>query len=103
MKMISILRTIILIFFDSAEYGWCLNEDGYDQNKGQTTIQPLPNSFSSIDCIERCLTITNITGCEYDEGSHGCAYHTMPVSSGSGDRRYYCWLLNNGNATADFR
>ena len=91
-----------IILWNLAEYGWCLNEDGYDQNKGQTTIQPLPNSFSSIDCIERCLTISNITGCEYDEGSHGCAYHTMPVSHGSGDRRYYCWLLNNGNAAADF-
>ena len=83
---------IILI----AEYGWCENENGEDQNTGSKTFTPLPNSFTSIECLEKCLNQTNVKGCEYDTITNGCAYHTMPVSSGSGDNRYYCWLLNNG-------
>ena len=79
-----------------AEYGYCLNEDGVDQNTGSFTFKGLPNSFSPIDCLERCLNQSGVTGCEYHETTHGCAYHTEPISGGSGSSSYWCWTLNNG-------
>ena len=83
--------------FFQAEDGYCLDENGEDQNRGSHTFEDIPNTFSPIDCLEKCLNQTNVKGCEYDEYTQGCAYHTMPVSRGSGSRTsHWCWVLNNG-------
>ena len=35
-------------------------------------------------------------GCEYDSTYGKCAYHTEPVSSGSGDGTDACWVQEQG-------
>ena len=73
-----------------------MEEYGLDQNSGVVSIA---GSFSSIDCLSACQNQNvEVTGCE----SHvdgGCAYHTEPVSGGSGDVGYTCWKF--GKCTSD--
>ena len=67
---------------------------------GATTISPIPNNFTSNDCFNACLNNTGITGCEYHKHG-GCAYHTSPISGGSADGDYTCWVMNNGKDVDD--
>ena len=82
------------MFNISADVGWCLDENGNDQNIG-TKTSPTPNSFTSVECLAKCLNMTNVTGCEYHNDG-GCAYHTKYISGGNGNNDYLCWTLNNG-------
>ena len=81
--------------YNIADYGWCLDENGDDQNVGTVSITPIPNSFTAMDCLMECLNSTGVKGCEYNV-NRGCAYHTQPVSRGNGNEGYWCWTLNNG-------
>ena len=70
-----------------ADYGWCLDENGEDQNRGAITFKGLPNSHTALDCLEKCLNQTNIKGCEYDEhaginGGGGCEQY---AGNGNGE------------------
>ena len=75
--------------------GWCVDENGEDQNEGTITI---PGHFSSPrSCFNACIHQTHglkITGCEYHIHG-GCGYHTNFVSGGSGAKDYTCWTMNS--------
>ena len=80
-----------------ASIGWCLNEDGHDQNRGSVTIN-VTNSFTADNCFDACIRNDknhSITGCEYHDGG-GCAYHTRSLSGANGNQEYTCWILNGG-------
>ena len=76
---------------ESLSDGWCLDQNGDDQNNGITTI---PGNFTSSDCFVVCRAEDNgrITGCEWDNNGT-CAYHTKPLSGGSGNKDHTCLVL----------
>ena len=60
-----------------------------DQNNGVVTI---PGSFTSEDCSTACRNQHGVTVTGYEWHNSGrCAYHTKPISGGSGNNDYTCW------------
>jgi len=80
----------------SGSDGWCEDENGRDQNDGTFGI---PGHFpTSNSCYNACINEKigkTVTGCEYHVGG-SCSYHTLSVSSGSGNTDYTCWAMTVG-------
>ena len=93
------MENILCNFVGIESSGYCLNKDGNDQNTG---VELLEGTFTKLGCIKECVHIQinypnlNMEGCEYDSKYGKCAYHTEPVSSGSGDSRDACWVRKQG-------
>ena len=86
-----------MLYKNLASIGWCLDEDGRDQNRDSVTIN-VTNSFTADNCFDACIRNDknhSITGCEYHDGG-GCAYHTRSLSGANGNQEYTCWILNGG-------
>ena len=107
-KIISIqIKHYLLIWYHIAEIGWCLDENGKDQNDGLVHLWTgVVNLFDFIGaaCFKRCLEEWRngkATGCEFysDNLYEKCHYHTKTVSKGSvgphGDSKdkYLCWVF----------
>ena len=74
-------------------HGWCLDENKVDVNQGKTTFG---HGFNKTECLEKCKMMVNASGCEYSDINGACGYHTLPVSTGSGDSDYTCWVFTKG-------
>ena len=77
---------------DGQSHGWCLNNNGSDQEQGYSMF---PEPLEKNACLAACHTMQKyvaITGCEHNLYG-ACTYHTMPISGGSGDHGYTCWVL----------
>jgi len=76
--------------------GFCVKDDGRDQNSGVIKLNSLDgNTRSRQDqCLKLCLRIPGVTGCEviWDQGNRGCYAHTQSVSRGNRRARHMCWI-----------
>ena len=80
-------------FYLSGSPGWCLDQYGKDQNDGYVQLHK-GYGLTETKCLEKCKKkwgATDITGCEYHPKS--CIYHSMPLSKGSGDVPFVCWIF----------
>ena len=73
------------------EDGFCLDENGQDQNVGTIIISRV---FAWDECLQSCRSKSAATACEWHSGGT-CTYHTHAVSGGSGDPDYKCEILGN--------
>merc|ERR1712241_378197 len=73
------------------ESGWCLDQNGEDQNKG---VHSFPGRYTWDQCLQLCNAESGATGCEWNTGRQ-CACHTAAVSGGSGDPEYQCLKLDS--------
>ena len=78
------------------EPGFCVKEDGRDQNSGVKKLNSLDGNTSKRQegCLKLCLATPGVTGCEviWDQGNRGCYAHTQSVSRGNGRARHMCWI-----------
>ena len=82
-----------MIFYISAviEDGFCLDENGRDQNFNKINI---PGVFAWDKCLQSCRSKSAATACEWHSGGT-CGYHTLAVSGGSGHPNFKCEVLGN--------
>ena len=80
---------------EEAHSGWCLNERGLDQNEGHKNQA---NNLNKLECLKYCKEVmnVNVTGCEYHH-SGSCIYHSKPLSGGSGNHDFTCWVFRNAS------
>ena len=91
------LKKILAFKYFLGQEGWCLDENGVDQNDGAIS---LGYGWNESKCLEMCKDrkkFENVSACEYHKDSKGCGYHTNPVSKGSGhqDMAYTCWIFQS--------
>ena len=77
--------------------GYCVDENGHDQELGAAPIGY--NALSENSCLEECQRIKKdefygVTGCEYNLITRTCVYHTRPVTHGNNDYGFTCWLFH---------
>jgi len=82
----------------SMEQGYCVRENGSDQNSGVVKINSLDGNRAERqeDCLKQCLATPGVTGCEviWDQGNRGCYAHTSEVAYGNGVGRHGCWIVS---------
>ena len=91
--------------------GYCLDQNGYDQNSGVIKNRDIPDKDFDIisnHVMAKCLAWCKhglrkqwykpAKGCEYIYGKHmrnkGCYYHPQTVSKGNGADNHYCYKFN---------
>ena len=74
--------------------GYCLDENGNDQNTCVIKLDPQGNTFSQ--CLEARKQQQAATACEFrrENAYTTCHAHTKTVASGSGTARHFCHLLS---------
>merc|ERR1712154_681376 len=81
------------------EIGFCVHEDGSDQNSGVIKINDVDGDDKEAEeeCLKTCKEHPGATGCEtiWDQDNRGCYVHTQPIAKGNGAGRHHCWVFSN--------
>merc|ERR1712154_83079 len=81
------------------EIGFCVHEDGSDQNSGVIKINDVDGGDKEAEeeCLKTCKEHPGATGCEtiWDQDNRGCYVHTQPIAKGNGAGRHHCWVFSN--------
>ena len=80
------------------EKGFCVKENGGDQNSGVIKLNELDGNTPQRkeECLELCHSNDQATGCEviWDQGNRGCYVHTQEIARGNGRDRHDCWVFS---------
>ena len=83
------------------EDGFCLKENGGDQNsgvigKGAMTISNGNTTEAQEQCLEICKQYEGATGCEvlWIHTTVECYVHTQEIARGNGDGDHACWVFS---------
>merc|ERR1712238_489566 len=83
------------------EEGFCVKQDGGDQNDGVIKINNMDGNTEEAqkECLQACLNHEGATGCEviWDQGNRGCYIHTDIIHHGNGVGNHLCWLFTPEN------
>ncbi len=89
------------------EQGFCVKNNGVDQNSGVIKINGKDGNTENAQqtCLEECLKNDKATGCEviWDQGNRGCYVHTDEVARGNQVQRHKCWIFSKCKATGNKR
>jgi hypothetical protein len=97
--------------FKSKERGFCVKQNGGDQNSGVILLDNLdyfdgdtPEEIDSAlveACLDMCACYNGnpVTGCEmiWDQSNRGCYVHTATIDYGNGVDRHSCYITNDGS------
>ena len=89
---------ILIIDYCPMEEGFCVKENGCDQNSGVLTINNVDGHTTEAQeqCLEICKQTKGATGCEVIWGRYnrGCYVHTQEIAKGNGVRKHACWVFS---------
>ena len=87
--------------FNPMENGFCIKEDGGDQNAGVIKLNSLDINTAERreNCLDLCEATSGYTGCEgiWNQANRGCYVHTDAVSRGNNAGNHVCWIRKNSN------
>ena len=93
----------ILYFVETCprEKGFCMTENGDDQNAGVIKKEDGVNVNTDElrqECLQWCKSQSNltVTGCEViqDQWNQGCYAHTKNVAFGNKADNHFCWVFS---------
>ena len=80
------------------EKGFCVKQDGGDQNSGVMKQNSLNGNTIELQeqCVQICKQMDEATGCEiiWDQGNRGCYVHTQEIARGNGAPKHACWIFS---------
>ena len=81
------------------EAGYCVKEDGSDQNSGVNKLNDLDGNTPERqeECLDLCKAVSGATGCEviWNRNNRGCYVHTEEIARGNGADNHECWVFSN--------
>ena len=95
-------KSILLKLFSETicprERGFCVRDNGGDQNSGVKKLNSLDGNTLERQkkCLDLCRSVAGVTGCEviWNQDNRGCYVHTQPIARGNGVDRHFCWVFS---------